>query len=438
MLRVPPCSRAGLSFGGMNIRRIGWVVLIGVIFGALKMRAEDWPQWRGPTRDGYVPAGVAVPASLPSTPKVVWRIALGNGLSSPVVCGGKVFYLDNQKEKEVVHAANAATGEVLWSTELDDVHKDSQSTPGPRCTPTADGDRIYAQSGRGQLRCLNAADGKEIWATNYVKDFGAIFIGEKGKADGASRHGYTGSPIVDGENLIAEVGGQHGASVVCFEKKAGKVVWQSESKMPGYAAPIVTTAAGVKQVICFMADGVMGLDRTTGKLLWQAPVKTSLARHVTTPVVIDDIVMVASHQVGLVGVKLTRSGEGVNAETIWTAKDSAINFSSPVAVGKYLYGLGPNKNLICVDPHTGKQMWSKDEFLTGNAGKSEVGMIVMGENMLILTDDGNLALVAADPKAFHEIARTRACGNNWCNPAYVGGRLFVRDAKELLCLQILE
>ena len=407
------------------------------VFCCLTTRADDWPQWRGPDRTGHVPVGVAVPENLPGSPKILWHIPLGDGVASPVVSGGKVFYLDHQKGKEIVHAASAVDGNVLWSVPLDDAHKDSQSPAGPRCTPTVDGNRVYAQSCRGQLRCLNTADGNEIWAANYVKDFGATFTGEKGKAEGATRHGYTGAPIIDGEHLIAEVGGQSGASVVCFDKKTGTVVWKSENKTPAYAAPVIVTAAGVRQIICFMADGVMGLDRASGKLLWQVPVKTSLARHVTTPVVIDDIVMVASHQAGLIGAKLTKSADSVNAELLWTTKDAAFNFSSPVGVGEYLYGLGPDKNLICVDPRTGKVTWSKSGFVGGDGGKAHVGIIAMGAKLLILTDDGQLVLVAADPAAFHEISRTRVCAKNWCNPAYADGKLYLRDAKELICAQLM-
>lgn len=410
--------------------------LLAFTIFSTNLHAADWPQWRGPERTGYIPAGVPMPKSLPDSPKILWHIPLGNGVASPVLSGGKVFHLDHQDGKEMLHAADAANGNGLWSVPLDEVQKDSQSPPGPRCTPLVDGNRVYAQSCRGELQCLDTADGKVIWRTNYVKDFGAIFIGEKGKADGASRHGNTGSPLVDGDHLIAEVGGP-GASIVCFDKKTGAVIWKSESDVPGYAAPIIATVAGTRQIIAFMADGLIGIARADGKFLWRIPVKTPFARHATTPVVVDDVVMIASQTAGLLGIKLTAGGDGIKAEVAWTLKDAAINFSSPVTVGQHLYGLGPNKNLLCVDAKTGRQAWSKDGFLNGKADKAHVGIIVAGENLLILTDEGQLALVAADPMAFHEISRVRVCTNNWCNPAYADGKLFLRDAKELICVELL-
>lgn len=142
--------------------------------------AADWPRWRGPDGTGHVPAGVTVPKTLPGEPTVVWRAKIGDGLASPVVSGGKVFYLDHQRGKEVVHAADAASGNELWSATLDDAFKDFQSAAGPRCTPVADGDRVYVQSCRGEFQCLNVADGKPIWRANFVKDFGAVFTGEQG------------------------------------------------------------------------------------------------------------------------------------------------------------------------------------------------------------------------------------------------------------------
>ena len=156
--------------------------------------ASDWPGWRGPQRDGHVPRGVAVPETLPREPRSVWRIKIGDGLASPVESGGMVFYLDNQESKETLHALDRDTGHESWRAPIDDVFKDSQYAPGPRCTPLVDGDRIYAQSSKGELRCLNVADGTIKWSVCFTQDFQAVFYGERGQAQGAHRHGYTGSP----------------------------------------------------------------------------------------------------------------------------------------------------------------------------------------------------------------------------------------------------
>ncbi|MDB6065628.1 MAG: Pyrrolo-quinoline quinone [Pedosphaera sp.] len=399
--------------------------------------AGDWPQWRGPDRTGHVPDGVAVPATLPSELTSIVRIKIGDGLASPVVGGGKVFYLDNQAGQETLHAVDAAKLEELWHANIDKVHGDSQSVPGPRCTPVLDGDRIYAQSCRGELRCLKVADGSQLWSVNYTTDFSALFMGERGSAQGATRHGNNGAPIIDGDKLYAAVGGTNGESLVCFEKLTGKVIWKSQNDQASYAAPIIATVDGVRQLVVFTASGVVGLDLRDGKLLWRLPLKTTFARHATTPVVVGDTVVVASHELGMVGIKISHKGDGWEAAQAWVKKESAINFTSPVAVGDYVYGLGPTKNLICVDAKTGAQAWSKAGYINTSADVAHAAFIVMDKNILALTDGGQLVLFAADPKEFKEAGTTQVCGKNWCNPAYSDGKLFLRDAHELLSVKLL-
>jgi outer membrane protein assembly factor BamB len=162
---------------------------------------------------------------------------------------------------------------------------------------------------------------------------------------------------------------------------------------------------------------------------------------VTAPVIVDDIVLVASHQVGLVATRISKTDVGLKAEQAWLSKESAMNFSCPVAVGKYLYGLGPNKNIICVDVATGKQMWSKESYFTSSAEKAHAGFLVMGKNILFLTDGGQLILIAADPAECKEVSRAQVCGFNWCNPAYAEGKLFLRDgvkgSGELMCVSLI-
>ncbi len=165
--------------------------------------------------------------------------------------------------------------------------------------------------------------------------------------------------------------------------------------------------------------------------------KTSLGRHVTTPVVVGDIVCVASHTAGLMGIRVTRDGDGVKAEPAWVEKKLAINYSSPVVVETHLYGVGPSQNLICVDARDGKLAWSKEGLFHSASGKTHGGLIVMGKNILLLTDTGELVLFAASPSECQVIGQVQVCGVNWCNPAYAEGRLYLRDAKTLRCIRLL-
>jgi len=398
--------------------------------------AGDWPRWRGPENTGHIPAGERILEKLPPDARPLWKVPIGEGVASPVVAKGRVFCLEKMDNKEMIFAVDAKTGQRLWSVTLDDSFEDSQGI-GPRCTPTVDGDRLWAQSRKGELKCLATGDGKLLWRKNFVADFAAPFTGETGLASGADRHGYNGAPIVDGENLIVLAGGTNGASVVCLKKVNGALVWKSQSDQAAYAPPIIANIGGIRQVVAFMVTGIIGVDITDGRLLWQVPMKTKFGRHVTTPTVVDDIVMVASHEFGLVGVKVSTQGKSQKAEQFWVNKQAAINFSSPVTVGKHLYGLGPAKNLICVEAATGQISWSKDGIITSGASKAHAGILVSGKNLLALTDGGQLVQFAAKPDTFQEISRAQVCGFNWCNPAYADGKLFVRDAKDLSCVNLL-
>jgi outer membrane protein assembly factor BamB len=412
------------------------ITLLMIVAGS-PVLAGDWPQWRGPQRTGHVPAGEPVPQTLPPAPKVVWHVPVGYALASPVVAGKRVIYLDLKNGKEVAHAADANSGNELWSAELDEGFKDNQTPSGPRCTPVIDGDLVFAQSCRGELRCLNAGDGKVIWRTNYVKDHGATFIGEKGQAQGASRHGFNAPPLVDGDRLIALVGGKPKAAVVCIDKRTGAIIWKAQEATPAYAAPVIANVAGVRQLLAFMADGLMAIDPANGKLLWRIPIQTAFGRHVTAPIIVENLVVVSSHQAGLMAIKVSKISGGLNATQAWVSKDLAINFMCPVAVGQHLYGVGPRKNLICVNVITGEQASSKDGYFAGSANNAHAGIIAIGDKLLMLTDGGELVLFAADPTQFRELARAPVCGKTWCNPAYANGRLYLRDERELYCVEVV-
>ncbi len=418
------------------MRFLALVLPLGPALSSVNTRAEDWPQWRGPLRTGEAVGGDAELAALPAELKVVWRTDAGGGFASPVVAGGRVTFLDDREGRETVHLLDAASGRRIWQADLDSSHKDGFGI-GPRCTPVIEGERVYAQSAKGELRCLTLADGKVLWRKNYVEDFGAVYIGEKGKASGASRHGASGAPLVDGERLLAQVGSAQGASVVAFDKATGAVLWKAENDQSAYAGLFLAPVAGVRQVLSFTAEGLIGLAPETGRLLWRVPYKTALGRHVTTPVVAGDLVLVASHQIGLAATRLAADGSGgLGAAEAWSNRELGFNFSSPVVVGGHLYGLAPGKKVVCVDLQTGKTTWGQEGLIQTSSDRAEAAFLVFKNRVLMLNDTGELVLFAADPMAYREVGRLQVCGKNWCNPAYANGRLYLRDEKELLCVEL--
>ncbi len=396
--------------------------------------AADWSTQRGPAGDGAVPAGSLLPTSLPEAPKVIWKGPVGEGFAAPIVAGGKVVYLDLQNGQETVHALTLDQAKPLWSAPLDSAHKDGFGT-GPRCAPVSDGKLVFAQSCKGQLTCFALDSGKVVWSTNYVKDFKAVYIGEKGDSKGGSRHGYSASPALDGDHLYALVSGPS-AGVVCFAKATGKVVWKSQDDQAAYAPPLVATIAGVKQVVCFTVAGALGLAAADGALLWRVPLTTNYGRHVMAPIVSGDLVIVGSHEVGLVATRLSAVGGKISAQQAWSIKALGPNFSSPVRVGEHLYGL-VGKQAVCVALKDGSAAWRQDGCVSTSPDKAFAAFIAAGTNVLMFNDGGELILFAADPTGYRESSRVQICGKSWCHPAYVDGRIVVRDAKQLVCVEIV-
>jgi outer membrane protein assembly factor BamB len=395
----------------------------------------DWPRWRGANADGRAPADAIAPKALAAAPTIAWQVPIGVGIASPIVAGGRVYAMDAVGDKETIHALNAATGQEIWRAEVGPVYTDFQSKPGPRCTPIADGDRVYAQSCVGELLCLNARDGKIVWRCSYQKDLGAAAPAESGDNLGAARHGFSCSPVIDGNRIVANVGAP-GAGVVCWNKLTGAVIWKSQDDPPGHVGPITGTIGGVRQVIVYSAIALMGLDVQTGALLWRMPLKSRYGRHATTPILCGDTVVVGSITFGLTGVRVTKDGPQFKAERTWTHSDLGVSFASPVALGKLVYGLGPGNRLFCVDAATGAKVFVKDGFFSGLVSTEFCAMIAWPGLILGLCDGGNLVTIALTPTDARITSKAPACGANWCHPAIFGGRVLVQDGQKLTCLEI--
>ena len=389
--------------------------------------AGDWPQWLGPTRNNHAAKDEKNLAKLPSDLKPLWKNKIGGGFSSPIVANNKVIYFDENGEMEVAHQLDARTGNEIWQTPIASRFSDEWGA-GPRSTPFVDGERVYVQSCNGEFRCLNFADGKILWATSFEKDFGVKFLGSKSEEGVASRRGNNGSGIVDGNAVLVPVGSTNGATLVCFDKLNGRVLWKAGNDETAYSSPQIATLAGVKQAILFTADALLGIDRQSGKQLWRLPIKTFAKRHAATPVVSGDNVFINSHTIGLVCEKITKQGEQWEATQLWANKDAKINLATPARIGDFFYSQGPNKNFVCVDAKTGGLKWDQSGF-----GRQNSATIAVGDKLLVVTDDGELVLIAANPEKYTEQGRAQVCGKNWNFPAYSDGKIYVRDTHELTC-----
>jgi len=364
----------------------------------------------------------------------VWKIAIGPGFSSPIVANGKLIYLDDEDGQEVAHCLVADTGKELWKTSYAKAEGDEWGR-GPRSTPFVDGDRVYVQSMDGEFRCLNLAEGKKLWGFPF-QSYGIAFSTKSAEGT-AARRGNNGNGIVEGDYVYVPVGAK-GASIVCFDKLKGKEIWKTGNDEAAYSSFVVAKLADTKQLVAFTAEALTGLDLKTGATLWRVSLKTGAKRHAATPVIDGDTVTVNSQTIGLLRTKISKSGNEFTASAAWTNKPLTINLATPVLVDRHLYSYGPirTKDFVCVSAATGELKWTQSGFGIGKDQTDYASIIAVGKNLLVLTYDGQLVLMAANPEKYTELSRVQVCGKTWSYPAYADGKLYVRDGRDLQCFDL--
>jgi outer membrane protein assembly factor BamB len=380
-----------------NRRRLFVCLVMAFSCLADAARGGDWPQWLGPGRDGRPAADFPALEKLAPELKVAWRKKIGGGFSSPVVADGKLVFFDENGRAEVVHLLDAKTGAEIWSAAIGDVYRDEWGA-GPRSTPVMDGGRVFVQSCKGEFRCLDLANGSVIWGVSFEKDFGVRFLGSKANEGTAARRGNNGSPLVDDDAVIVPVGSTNGATLVCFDKSNGRMLWKAGNDEAAYSSPVVATLAGVKQIVAFTADNLMGVEREHGTILWRVPFRTEAKRNAATPVIFGDTVIVNSHTIGLVATRIVQDGGAIRAVPLWSNPGLRINLSTPVRVGDYLYDQGPGQTYVCASARTGETKWQAPWICS--SGSENTSTIALGKNLLALTDMGELVLFAAQPEQY--------------------------------------
>lgn len=390
--------------------------------------AADWPQWLGPNRDAVSSEKVA---PWKEAPKILWRQAVSEGHSSPIVAGGKVFLhvKVQDKDAEEVRAFDAKSGKPLWNISYPRPKFDSPFGVGPRGTPAVVGGKVYTLGVTGILTCLEAESGKQVWQVDTQKDFKPPSL----------KFGVSGSPLIEGDKVLVNVGAK-GASIVAFHKDKGEVVWKCLDDPPSYSSPIVFEQAGHRQVVFLTQQGVVSLDPANGNAFWKFALRDFLAESSTTPVLAGDMLVASSVTYGSAGLRLESKDNKPAHSQAWMNKALNCYFSTPVPVGKEMYFITggllppPQVTLRCVDIASGKELWSK-----GKIGKYHSSVMRTGDNKLLLLDDaGNLMLLEPNAKEYRELARAKICGETWAHPALSDGRFYIRDNKELICIQLGE
>ena len=398
---------------------------------------SDWPQWRGPTRNGTSPETGLLKQWPAGGPKLLWQLNdIGDGYSTPIVVGTRLYVMSNRGlDNEFVQALSTKDGKVIWTTRVGNVGNPNQnpSYPKARSTPTVDGDLLYAFGSDGDLVCLEAKTGKIRWQKNVRKEFG----GKPGE------WAYAESPLVDGDLVVVSPGGAE-ATMIAVNKKTGALVWKSAipgGDDAGYASAIMVQGGGRKQYVQLLTKGLVGVDAKTGQFLWRYKDVAKGPAQYFTPVAQNEYVYGGALGVGGGLVRLKADGAGVAAEQVYFTRGLPNGIGGAVVVGDHLYGTEVAQKLLAVEFTTGKVKWTADNF-----GWSSVAA---ADGLLFLhLVTGDVVLVEATPEAFHERGRFTPPAQPkhakqgdfgemaFAYPIIANGTLYIRDLGTLWAFDI--
>src|SRR6266498_1159499 len=391
----------------------GAVVLLVCLIGeASGQTPGEWPQWRGPNRDGISKETGLLKQWPAQGPPLVWKMAgAGRGYSSMAISNGRLFTMGLRGDREFVIAFDTATGKQAWATPNGNAFRNDRGD-GPRGTPTADGDKVYSLGGEGDLSCIESGTGRLVWSINVLRKFGGSNI----------TWGISESPLVIGEKVLVNPGGP-GASIVALNKKDGSLIWKSQSDTAGYSSGVALEAGGVNQVVFFTSRRAVGLDLRDGRLLWEYERPSNDTANVATPIVRANRVFISSdYGTGGGVVEIKPGSKGFMAQEVYFTKEMRNHHSSSILVGDYLYGFS-SSILTAMRFDTGEIAW-RDR----SVGK---GSIVYADgNLYCFSENGVVGLVEATPQAYHEKGRFQIQQDSlptWTHPVIAGGRLYIRD-----------
>lgn len=427
--------------------KLGCLSAAVVGLAAITARGDDWPQFRGPNRDG-VSAETALLKQWPAGgPRLAWTYAdTGLGYSGPAVVGDRLYVAGGRGEKEYLIAIDVNTAKEVWAVEIGPLFqwRGNNWNTGPNATPTVGGGRVYALGGRGDLVCVGT-DGKVQWRKNLPRDFG----GEVNPIGGGAEDptplgwGYAAAPLLDGGRLVCTPGGPKGL-LAALDAATGAVVWQSKgvTDQAPYSSPLAVTVGGVRQYVQVTNAGIVGVAAADGSRLWayrrQPPFDDVV---IATPVFHDNhVYATVGFRQGCDLVKLVPGGTGVTAETVYSNKAVENRDGGMVRVGGHLYGHSENAGWVCQEFKTGKVVWAEPDKL----GRGSV--VAAGGNLYCVAERGGAVVMAeATPAGWaekgrfklpKESARRRPSGGLWTHPVVANGRLYVRDQELLFCFDV--
>jgi len=379
----------------------------------------DWPQWRGPTRDGVISA--ALPAQWPEALTKRWEVPVGAGHASPVVSGNRVVVIAREGDQEIVRALDVSSGKEIWRASYPAPYAINPAAwahgAGPKSTPAIAGGRVFTFGIGGVLSAFDLASGTLIWRVPAP----AVL----------PQYGTATSPLVDGPSVIAHVGGYGNGALTSFDAATGKPRWQWKGDGPGSGSPIIATFGGVRQVIAQTQKFLVGLNAATGALLWHLPFTDDFDQNAFTPIVFQDLLINAGIDQPLTAIRPKLDGGTWIAETVWTNPQTPMFMSSPVLIGGTIYGLTQRSKgqFVAIDAASGKTLWNTQ-------GREGENASILGSRAWLLasTTDGNLVVARANPQKYEEVRRYQIAPSAvWAHPAIAGNSIIVKDVDKLIC-----
>ena len=402
-----------------------------------KSSSADWPQWRGPARDGISKETGLLNQWPQAGPPLAWKAAgLGSGLSSLAIVDGKIYTMGDKDGAQHVIALSGKDGKVLWSTKVGAPWEDQFA--GPRGTPAVDGGRVYAMGTEGDLVSLDAATGKEIWRKHMERDLGGRVM---------SIWKWSESPLVDGDRLIVTPG-LSDSLMVALDKKTGKEIWRTKTTEnlgtngkdgAGYSSVVISSGGGVKQYVQLVGRGLIGVRASDGKLLWSYNKVANSTANISTPVVQGDYVFSSTgYQTGSALLKLAKAGDGVTAQEVYflPAKSFQNHHGGFVLIGDHIYGgHGHNKGFpVCVEMATGKVVWGGDGSDVQAPGTGSAAVTAADGHLYFRYQNGKMALIEATPQGYKQKGLfdiPNVNGPSWSHPVVLGGKLYLREQDNL-------
>lgn len=384
---------------------------------ALWLGAADWPQWRGPQRNGIAGDPGALP--WPKQLTVKWRTPVGEGFSTPVADASGIYVFTRDQESESVQAFDAATGRQRWrKTYPAAFTKNKYATEmgkGPHSTPVLYQGRLTTLGIAGVLSCWNAASGELVWRKDFSKsiDFTNLFTAT------------AMSPLIDGGLLYVQIGDDRGGQMLALDPATGSGKWSWKGDGPSYSSPVVAGIDGVRQLLALTNKHAIGLDAASGKLLWQTDFTDQWLENIVTPVVQGNRVILAGVRRPAFALEVSRSG----VRTLWQQPEVTMYMSSPVLDGDTLYGMTAKRKgqLFALDARSGKLLWTT----TGREG-TNVSLVSAGPYLLALNDSGDLKVIRRNPAKYEEVAVYKVSESaTWAQPVLLGRQLLIKDSTSL-------